>query len=62
MTNSKIINIKFAKLNFSNNDIKINFKNLIDLKKVFKINIPGLKQNLEINFDKQSTLKKLSGD
>ncbi len=51
-----------AKLNFSNNDIEINFKNLIDSEKVLKINIPGLKQNLEINFDKQSTLKKLSGD
>ena len=51
-----------AKLNFSNNDIKINFKNLIDSEKSLKINIPGLKQNLEINFDKQSTFKKLSGD
>ncbi len=51
-----------AKLNFSNNDIKIKFKNLIDSEKVLEINIPSLKQNLEINFDKQSTLKKLSGD
>ncbi len=51
-----------AKFNFSNNDIKINFKNLIDSEKILKINIPSLKQKLEINFDKQSTLKKLSGD
>ena len=51
-----------AKFNFSNNDIKVDFKNLIDSKKVLKINIPSLKQKLEINFDKQSTLKKLSGD
>ena len=32
------------------------------LKKYLKLIFPGLKQNLEINFDKQSTLKKLSGD
>ena len=51
-----------AKINFSNNDVKINFENLIDSEKSLKIKIPSLKQNLEINFDKQSTLKKLSGD
>ena len=51
-----------VKLNFSNNDIKISFLNLIDSEKKLKIKIPNLKQNLEINFDKQSTLKKLSGD
>ena len=51
-----------AKIKFSKNDIKINFENLIDSKKSLKIKIPSLKQNLEINFDKQSTLKKLSGD
>ena len=60
MQNDKhIIN---AKINFSNNDVKINFENLIDSEKSLKIKIPSLKQNLEINFDKQSTLKKLSGD
>ena len=57
--NKHVIN---AKLNFSNNNVKINFKNLVDSEKSLKIKIPSLKQNLEINFDKQSTLKKLSGD
>lgn len=51
-----------AKLNFSNNQIKISFKNLLDSAKILKISIPSLKQNLEINFEKESTLKNLSGD
>ena len=50
-----------SKLYFSNNLIKIKFQNNIGSKKFLKINIPDLNQNLEINFDKQSTLKNLSG-
>ena len=46
---------------FSNNKININFDNKIYEEKKLKINIPSLKQSLEINFEKSSTLKNLSG-
>ena len=50
-----------SRLYFSNNLIKIKFQNNISSKKFLKINIPELNQSLEINFDKESTLKNLSG-
>ena len=50
-----------SNLYFSNNLIKIKFQNNISSKKFLKINIPELNQSLEINFDKESTLKNLSG-
>ena len=50
-----------SNLYFSNNQIKIKFENFIGSKKLLKINIPNLNQNLEINFNKESTLKNLVG-
>tara|TARA_A100000164_G_scaffold328596_1_gene315778 strand:+ start:247 stop:1692 length:1446 start_codon:yes stop_codon:yes gene_type:complete len=50
-----------SQLYFSNNKIKIKFENFIDAEKSLKIDIPNLNQNLEINFNKQSTLKNLIG-
>ena len=49
-------------LNFSNNKIKIKFQNPLDSEKKLKINIPNLKQNLEIKFSKDSTLNNLKGE
>ena len=48
-------------LYFSNNQIKIKFENFIGSEKLLKINIPNLNQNLEVNFNKESTLKNLVG-
>ena len=51
-----------TKFYFSNNEIKIKFRNTLGAKKSLKINIPDLNQNLEINFDKESNLKNLKGN
>ena len=50
-----------SNLYFSNNQIKIKFENFIGSEKLLKINIPNLNQNLEVNFNKESTLKNLVG-
>ena len=46
---------------FSENKVKVNFTNQFNSEKFLKIKIPYLKQSLDINFDKTSTLNKLSG-
>ena len=50
-----------AKLNFSGNKINFEFLNNLESKKFLEINIPNLKQSLEINFDEKSTLENLVG-
>ena len=51
-----------TKLFFSNNEIKIKFRNNLNAKKFLNINIPDLNQSLEINFDKESNLNNLIGN
>lgn len=47
---------------FAQNKINIKFLNRIGSEKYLKINIPGLKQSLDITFDKESNLSLLSGE
>ena len=49
-------------VNFSNNKINVKFYNKIDSEKYLKIDIPKLKQSLDINFDPESSLDNLSGE
>ena len=48
--------------NFSANKIKMKFINRENSKKYLKINVPRLKQSLDITFDKDSNLDYLSGE
>ena len=49
-------------VNFSNNKINLEFYNNFGFEKYLKINIPKLKQSLDINFDPESNLENLSGE
>ena len=61
MINLKIINIKLLRIYiFQIIKLKLNLKIIIGSEKLLKINIPNLNQNLEVKFDKESTLKKFS--
>ncbi len=60
----KFINNKHqinGSVNFSDNKINIKFLNKVGEEKYLKINIPKLKQSLDINFNPESTLNNLSG-
>jgi len=48
--------------NFSTHKIRIKFLNKIGSKKYLKINVPDLKQSLDIVFDKESSLNSMSGE
>ena len=48
--------------NFSKNKIRVKFLNRIGSEKKLKISVPGLKQYLDIVFDKESNLNFLSGE
>ncbi len=50
-----------ANLKFSEKKINVTFINNFNGKKYLELNIPKLKQSLEINFDEKSTLKNLIG-